>query len=650
MRTRFTMGAAALLGVIALFIYLYFPRRVEQQAFASIDHRAKSIAQMTAYNVSAALFLEQPQDAEEVFEGARRNPDLHYLVVTDASDKVFAAYSLFGADRARFREFKDSPITPDHAVYRVAAPVENGGRIIGWAYLGLSLNELNGRLRAARVHIAIVSLVVFLIGVLAAFLMTTLLTQPLRNIMRTVERVSAGDLSQRTEVTTGGEVGYLGRSFDTMVARLESAYGALQSANRDLEERVAERTRELRHEIEERAELEEKLRQSQKLEAVGRLAGGIAHDFNNLLTTINGLAQVLITEHDTDKELKDDLQEILKAGERATALTGQLLAFSRRQVVQLQVLDLKATIRDMVAMLRRMIGSDIELLLELSEDTHSVHADPGQITQVLMNLALNARDAMPGGGRLSIEMRNVWLDATRAADVGVANEGWFVKLVVSDSGHGMDDETRQRIFEPFFTTKEQGKGTGLGLSTVYGIMKQSGGGIAVETSRGKGASFTLYLPSLGRSVETQAPSAERGPNPGTETVLLAEDEDAVRLLVGRVLKKAGYTVLEAGNGVEALASFRTHAGRIDAVVTDVIMPQMSGPELVRRLLVEKPSLRVLYMSGYTQDEVLDDGLGRAGTAFLQKPMTPLALTRKLRELLEERLPEAGIHALTRAAN
>jgi nitrogen-specific signal transduction histidine kinase len=385
--------------------------------------------------------------------------------------------------------------------------------------------------------------------------------------------------------------------------------------------------------ITERMELEERLRQSQKLEAVGRLAGGVAHDFNNLLKTINGVADLMMTEVPT-AELRADLEEIRKAGARASSLTSQLLAFSRRQVLQPRVIDLNASIREMGTMLRRLIGENIDLALELQPDVHAVRADPGQIAQVLMNLAVNARDAMPVGGGLRISTSDVNVDMAQAARFGTSATGPHVLIEVSDTGHGMSEETRRNAFEPFFTTKEVGKGTGLGLATVYGIVKQSGGGIFIDSAPGRGATFRILLPAVDPSClvgevrpQTKAPA-------GSETVLIVEDEDAVRSLVSRVLRRGGYNVLEGRHGPDALRVSRKHHGYIDAVLTDVIMPGMSGPDLVKQLVNARPSLKVLYMSGYTQDEVLHYGVSQNTPGFIQKPMSPDALARKVREVLD----------------
>jgi CheY-like chemotaxis protein len=292
-------------------------------------------------------------------------------------------------------------------------------------------------------------------------------------------------------------------------------------------------------------------------------------------------------------------------------------------------MDLNATIHDMAPMLSRLLGPDNALELDLEDGLEALRADPGQVAQVVMNLVVNARDAMPRGGRVRIETRNLVIDP-HAAHL----DGSHIRITVTDTGVGMDAATRQRIFEPFYTTKEQGKGTGLGLSTVYGIVQQAGGSIEVASEPGLGARFVIILPSLGRLPDQSAAPPVRPDPGGCETVLVVEDEDPVRELVSRILRKTGYTVLEGRNGVHALEVFESNRGRIDAILTDVVMPQMSGPELVRRLAAEQPGLPVLFMSGYTQDEVLANELDQRGTGFIQKPMSPGALTRKLRELLD----------------
>jgi len=586
--------------------------------------------------------------------------------------------------------------------------------------------------------------------------------------VRTVEDVTAGDLSRRTRIRSRDELGYLGRAFDRMVSNLEKAQSELRAVNHDLELRVQARTAELEREVEERRraedavresehqfrtmiesaaigvvlvnetgrmlevnpalgdmlgysrdavlagpigdlirtadgtdpwiayraivrgereeiveevrcrssngtmlwgravasavrdragvlqfaivmieniterkELEERFLQSQKLEAVGRLAGGVAHDFNNLLTTINGLSCLVLEELPAGDPMRADIEEIRAAGERAAALTGQLLAFSRRQVVQPEVLDLNGAVKDLAGMLRRLIGEDITLELALAEDLPAIRADRGHITQVVMNLAVNARDAMPRGGRLRIGTTLVDLDDANATRLDVAQSGQHVRLNVEDNGSGMDEATLRRIFEPFFTTKAIGKGTGLGLATVYGIVKQAGGAIDVQSEKRVGSTFCIYLPiSTAEPAPTRQPVVANGAH-GGETVLVVEDEDGVRSLVSRVLRGRGYTVLEAASGSTALEKVEEHDGSIDVVLTDVIMPGMSGPDLVRQLINDRPALRVIYMSGYTQDEVLHHGVRQDAASFLEKPMTPGALVAKVREVLDTAEPQAA---------
>jgi two-component system cell cycle sensor histidine kinase/response regulator CckA len=384
-----------------------------------------------------------------------------------------------------------------------------------------------------------------------------------------------------------------------------------------------------------RKSLEEQLRQAQKMEAIGRLAGGIAHDFNNLLTVILGYSQLALAGTARHDPLHEQLDEIRKAGQRASALTNQLLAFSRRQILRPRVLDLNAVVAEMDRMLRRLIGEHIELLTVPDPALGRVRADPGQIEQVIMNLAVNSRDAMSGGGKLTIETRNVEVDDHYTRGHPTVIPGPYVMLAISDTGEGIDEEIKAQIFEPFFTTKGSGQGTGLGLSTVYGIVNQSGGYIWVYTERGRGTSFKIYLPRVEDQVAV--PEAEEEPPVvarGTETILLVEDEEMVRTLTREILRAAGYTVLEASGAGEALLRCDTHEGRIDLMITDVVMPQISGPELAARVAERRPEARVLYMSGYTENAIVHQGALAAGTAFLQKPFRPEDLLGRARQVLD----------------
>ncbi len=388
--------------------------------------------------------------------------------------------------------------------------------------------------------------------------------------------------------------------------------------------------------ISQRKALEAQLRHSQKMETAGRLAGGVAHDFNNLLTTMLGYSDILLNRLREGDPLRQDVEEIKQSAERAAALTRQLLAFSRKQILAFSAVDLNALLSGMQKMLRRLIGEDVELAVAPAPDLGKVKADPGQIEQVVMNLAVNSRDAMPRGGRIVIRTQNVEL---RQPPVAGEREGFrpgpYALLSVADTGAGMTAEVMSHIFEPFFTTKEQGKGTGLGLATVYGIVKQSGGYIEVQSEPGRGTVFTLYLPHFqGTPADEAAPASRRRAAGGSETILLVEDERLVRNLCLEVLTKAGYAVLEAQNGEEALRLARENKRALDLIVTDVVMPGMSGRELAKRATASHPRAKVLYLSGYMDDAVLRHGVMEEGVDLLQKPFTPDQLLQKIRGILD----------------
>ncbi|HEV8436472.1 MAG TPA: PAS domain S-box protein [Methylomirabilota bacterium] len=389
--------------------------------------------------------------------------------------------------------------------------------------------------------------------------------------------------------------------------------------------------------ITERKQTEEQLRQSQKLEAIGSLAGGIAHDFNNLLTVIGGQNQFIAWRLPADDPLHRELAVIERTVARAAGLTRQLLAFSRKQVFQLRVVDMNAVLTPMDEMLRRLIGEHIQLVTLLGSELGRIKADPSQIEQVILNLAINAKDAMPDGGRLIIETSNAQLDDSFARGHVDVKAGPYVMLAVSDTGHGMDAQTKAKVFEPFFTTKEPGKGTGLGLSTVYGVVKQSGGHIWLYSERGHGATFKLYFPRVdGRLDEAEPGSAGPQQSRGTETILLAEDDDAVRALAQEILETSGYAVLAAQHPDEALAIAKRHPGPIHLLVTDVVMPGMSGRALADQLEPVRPGIRVLYVSGYTADAIVHHGVLEPGKEFLPKPYTPNALARRVRDILDRK--------------
>jgi signal transduction histidine kinase/ActR/RegA family two-component response regulator len=382
---------------------------------------------------------------------------------------------------------------------------------------------------------------------------------------------------------------------------------------------------------------EEQLRHAQKLEAVGRLAGGIAHDFNNLLTAIIGYSELI--EKRNEGDTREHAQLIRKAGEQAAALTRQLLAFSRKQLLEPRVLDLNALIRDMEKLLQRVIGESIRIVIQTAPAETRVRADPSQLEQVLLNLGVNARDAMPGGGTLRIATQNVTLTPAEITSRTLEVEpGDYVALVVSDTGSGMDEETRSHIFEPFFTTKGPGKGTGLGLSTVYGIVKQSGGGIAVESAPGEGCTFSIFLPATTSELDAPEPAPAPTDNRGTETVLVVEDEEVVRQLICTSLSDVGYNVLCGATPHEGLRHAREHRNGIDLLVTDVVMPDMHGPVLAREIAPLQPEMKVLFVSGYSDSDISDQGAISPGLLVLQKPFTQEILAAKVREILDETQP------------
>ncbi|MFN8457451.1 MAG: ATP-binding protein [Anaerolineae bacterium] len=438
------------------------------------------------------------------------------------------------------------------------------------------------------------------------------------------------------------------------VKERQRAEEALQQSHARLEAAVAERTAELKRVVEQlrleleerqraeavRAKLEEQLRQAYKMEAVGRLAGGVAHDFNNLLTVISGYCDLLLQHPKTQEEdlVYRYISEIRKAGERAAALTKQLLAFSRKQVMQTKVLNLNSIVTDMEKMIHRLIGEHIELVIALAPDLKPIKADPHQLEQVLLNLAINARDAMPEGGRLLIETSQVMIDLGYASHRFEVLPGEYVQLTVSDTGIGMTEEVKAHLFEPFFTTKDAGYGTGLGLATCFGIVKQSGGHIEVYSEPEHGTNFKVYLPIVEETVASPVPQSEDTEEQplGSEAILLVEDEPMVREFAVRVLQRQGYTVIEASNGEEGLAKMHQQppGQALDLLITDVVMPRLSGKELAEQLKNIYPALKVLFISGYTGNTVIHQHRLGPNVAFLQKPFSPGALAHKVREVLD----------------
>jgi PAS domain S-box-containing protein len=434
------------------------------------------------------------------------------------------------------------------------------------------------------------------------------------------------DDCRRTGSLNGVEVQWRRKDGRVITVRLSGCAAMSAEEPEEVLELIAE-------DITDRRQLEEELRQAQKMDAVGRLAGGVAHDFNNLLMVINGYTEVLLDQTENGSAMHRNVQSIQQAADRAATLTRQLLAFSRKQILELKVVDVNTVIADMERLLRPLIGENIELATHLSTETGHTRADAGQLEQVIMNLVVNAKDAMPEGGRLTVRSSEVAVRQGFREHLFI-EPGRYAVISVADTGHGMDKETQSRIFEPFFTTKEKGKGTGLGLSTVYGIVKQSNGYVFAQSEIGAGTTFYVYLPRVEDAAEelcpAKAPQNEAG---GSETVLLVEDEESVRELVRVTLVSRGYKVLEAENGEAGLHIAEAWKDRIDILITDVVMPGIGGRELAKKLVALRPDIRVLYLSGYTEDAVVTQGAIGPTTAFLQKPFTLQNLAKKVREVL-----------------
>jgi signal transduction histidine kinase/ActR/RegA family two-component response regulator len=470
-----------------------------------------------------------------------------------------------------------------------------------------SFDQATNFLRSLNRMLLTLGALAVLAGAFIAFILSRQITRPLERLALATRQLQKGDFESQIAVVGSDEVADLTLAFEEMRSSLrQSREGLLRSA---------------------------------RLEAVGRLAGGVAHDFNNLVMIIKGYSELLLDT--ATPQAKPYIEEIKNAGERASGLTRQLLAFSRKQVLEPQVLDPNQSVRNMVKMLRVLIGEDIELVTNLADHIGRIQADPGQLELVIMNLAVNARDAMPSGGKLIIETQSCYLDESYASTHAEVSPQSYVLIAVTDTGCGMPKETLEHIFEPFFTTKEPGKGTGLGLATVYGIVKQSHAHITVYSEPGHGSAFKIYFPSLDKSVPLPTMRQVAAAPKGDETILLAEDEAPLRVLAAESLKRLGYTVLQAGNGLEALAVADQHSGKIDVVVTDVVMPRMGGPELIEKLRQKREGFAVIFMSGYTDAAALENAKIGSGSTLLNKPFSNELLARRISEVQQNAVDPNG---------
>jgi len=630
-----TTGVALIFAFAAHAFLQYYTTRNELLQVAS------SMAEVVAANSTAALTFDDPSAAQKNLSSLRVRPSIVAACLYTPSGAVFSTYHRPDAAGDLL------PPTPgpdghlfsgSHLV--LFRPVMLDGERVGTVYLRMELTELiQQQIRYAGM------ILLFLAGsglvaLLVASRLQRIVSGPILGLADAVRSASESrDYSVRVPVQAEDEIGSLSAAFNAMLGRIETDEAALLAAQRDLQAKVQDLEREVseREEAEKALKLsEEQLIQAQKMEAIGRLAGGVAHDFNNLLTVINGYSELLLGEMGKDDPLRPTIAEIRHAGERAAGLTRQLLAFGRKQMVAPRIIDLNAVIESTRAMLRRLIGEDIALEATLDPGVMRVMADPSQVDQLILNLAVNARDAMPQGGRLSIETANVTLRESPGRSPEIL-PGPYVAIRVVDTGCGMDAGTMAHIFEPFFTTKEVGKGTGLGLSTVFGIVKQCGGHISVESAPGRGTAFQILLPAVEPADEEvrRSSGTYRALLGGSETVLLVEDEAPVRGMISKILSAAGYAVLKAHDGPSALAVADAHKARIHLILTDIVMPGMNGRSLVEALIARRPGIKALYMSGYSDDVISHQGLLEEGIPFISKPFRPSELASKVRSLLED---------------
>jgi signal transduction histidine kinase/CheY-like chemotaxis protein len=587
------------------------------------EARGTLIAQAIADRVTAQVIENDIVPVHEALhEAIARTPDLLFVYVTGFDGRIVAHTFKGGFPRALLAERRgEGPRGVGRLATGLGPVLEAHQSLIpglrGTVTVGLSEKSTHARLRSVRNSVVAFVLVATVGSMLAGIFFGRRIVKPLASLAGSMRTFGQEGPSESEIPLAGGgqEVRDLVSAFNRMIADRRSAEDALRKS-------------------------EAQFRQSQKMEAVGRLAGGVAHDFNNLLTAITGYSEMLLDGMAVEDPHRHGLEEISKAAERAAALTSQLLSFSRRQILAPRPLDLNEVVSGMDSMLRRLIGEDVRLNTVLAAGLGKAMADPHHVEQVLVNLVVNARDAMPDGGQLTLETANVELDAAYMGRQAGAKPGPHVMLAVSDTGSGIDPLILPHIFEPFFTTKERGKGTGLGLATGFGIVHQSGGHVTAYSEPGRGTAFKVYLPRLSGDAEPAVEREEAGSpsSYGSETILLVEDEVAVRKLAGEMLRRYGYTVLQSESGPEALDLLAGYAGPLHLLLTDVVMPGMSGRQLSERLQALRPGLRVLYMSGYTDNAIVHHGVLDRGVAFLQKPFTPDSLARKVRESLDASPP------------
>ncbi len=638
-RRRLTLILMLTSGTVLVLASIGFVLQDYSSLRAGVVREASRSAEVLGASVADSLAAGDPDAAGELFATFPSAPHAIASCLYSPSGSLITGYVRHAPVAG---ECPDILVLDGHrfdgGLLHLAQDVFTNGRIVGRVYIQSDMRELRARME----RYATMAGFLFLSCSVVAWVLSTrlqrLISDPIVRLSTAARDIShERDYSIRVEKKADDELGMLTDSFNEMLAQIQQRDEALKEAHRGLEARVEQRTRQLFDEATSRMKAEtalsakeEEFRQAQKMEAVGRLAGGVAHDFNNLLTAITCYSDLLLVDLKEGDPLRSKVQEIKKAGDRATSLTRQLLAFSRRQVLAPRVFSPNAVVSDMEKMLRRLIGEDIELVTVHDSSIGCVKADLGQFEQVVLNLAVNARDAMPKGGRLTIATAAQYLEEGALQGLPA---GRYAVLSVEDTGCGMDEETRSRIFEPFYTTKEQG--TGLGLSTVYGVVAQSGGQIAVQSEPGCGTTFRIYLPEAKETAEERSVmTASARPATGTETILLVEDEDLVRDLARTILISRGYKVLPAANGGEAVLLCEQYSGPIHLLVTDVVMPRMSGPDLLERLSPLRPEMKAIFMSGYTDASILRHSAIDPATPFIQKPFSTEQLASFIRRTLD----------------
>ncbi|MFI5182026.1 MAG: ATP-binding protein [Thermoanaerobaculia bacterium] len=628
-----TTGVALLFAFAAHVLLQFFTTRNE------VLLEMSSMADVVAANSTAALAFDDARAAEQTLSSLRVRSSIEAAALYGRSGAVFATFHRIGS------ELVVIPPGPGPDGHRfegghlvLVRGVMLDGERVGTLFLRTDMSEAFDREVKYAGAISLLLIASGLVAFLVASRLQRVVSRPILELTNAARSVSERrDFSVRVPFDAPDEIGSLSSAFNTMLGQIQAHETALEAARRDLEAKV----RDLEHEITQRKQAEEALKkseeqlaQAQKMEAIGRLAGGVAHDFNNLLTVINGYSDLLLRENAGDRRFQEKLEEIRHAGERAAGLTTQLLAFGRKQMIAPRILDMVAVIGSAQKMLHRLIGEDIHITVTLDPRPMSVLADPGQLDQVILNLAANARDAMPQGGELSIDVSTVTFAKSSPRWPEVL-PGAYVSIRFADTGFGMDPETLSHVFEPFFTTKEVGKGTGLGLSTVYGIVKQNHGHITVDSFRGHGTTFEILFPALSAEADGRHLSGARPRLAGgSETVLIVEDEGALRGLVLRVLRDSGYVVLEAPDGPAALAVADAHEGPIHLVLTDIVLPGMNGRLLAEALAARRPGIKILFMSGYTDEVISHQGLIDEGIPFIAKPFKPSDVASMIRTILD----------------